>query len=111
MRDVYEIVQDFFRDGPPASRNVAFEAYQDPSFARAVRIYQYLASVREHLLELVGQGEDVDLEVVDEGEQIVLRVGYRRGQLRRTAFLKRQEWELLRGTPDLLRLFEAALRG
>jgi len=111
MRDVYAIVQRFFRDGPPASRNVAFEAYQDPHFARAVRIYQYLTSVRQHLLELLGEGEEIDLEVVDEGERIVLRVGYRRGQLRRTAFLQPEEWELLRVAPGLSGLFEGALPG
>lgn len=101
LRDPYDIVRRFFEDGPPASRNVAFEAYEDARFARAVRIYQYLVSVRDHLLALVEERDDVHVEVVEEGERVVLRVRYSRGQLRRTAYLKPEEWRLLRAEPRL----------
>lgn len=99
--DPYDIVRRFFEDGPPASRNLAFEAYQDERFARAVRIYHYLVSVRDHLLELLGAHEDVEVSAAHEGERIRLRVRYQRGQLRRTAYLKPEEWTLLREEPRL----------
>jgi hypothetical protein len=111
MRDVYDIVRDFFRDGPPASRNVAFEAYQDERFARAVRIYHYLASVRDQVLELTEAGDDVAVDVAHEDRQVVLRVRYQRGQLRRTAYLKPEEWELLMGEPRLAELLSPAQPG
>ena len=108
MRDAYDIVRGFFRDGPPASRNLAYEAYEDPRFARAVRIYQYLVSVRDHLLELLERGEGVQIDIVNEREHVVLRVRYARddprGELRRTAYLKPEEWELLRSEPRLAAL-------
>lgn len=110
-RDVYDIVRDFFRDGPPASRNVAFEAYQDPRFARAVRIYNYLVSVRDQVAELLGEGDDVNVEITESADQVVLQVRYQRGQIRRTAFLKPEEWALLRDEPGLRPLLEGALPG
>lgn len=100
-RDPYDIVRRFFEDGPPASRNLAFEAYQDERFARAVRIYHYLVSVRDHLLELLGRHDDVDVTAERDGERILLRVRYQRGQLRRTAYLKPEEWALLCQEPRL----------
>lgn len=100
-RDPYELVRRFFEDGPPASRNVAFEAYEDERFARAVRIYHYLVSVRDHLLELLAARDDVSVEVVDERDRVVVRVRYERGQLRRTAYLKPEEWRLLSDEPAL----------
>jgi hypothetical protein len=110
MRDTYDIVRDFFRDGAPASRNQAYDAYQDPRFARAVRIYQYLVSVREQVLELLERGGDVEVEVVSEPDQVVLQVRYAqddpRGELRRTAYLKPEEWELLRSEPRLAALLQ-----
>ena len=100
-RDPYDIVRRFFADGPPASRNVAFEAYEDERFARAVRIYHYLVSVRDHLLELLGRGDDVQVTATREGDRVLLRVRYERGQLRRTAYLKPEEWQLLSEEPRL----------
>lgn len=102
--DPYDIVRRFFAEGPPASRNLAFEAYEDERFARAVRIYQYLMSVREHLLELLEREQDVDVSAEHEGERIRLCVRYERGQLRRTAYLKPEEWALLREEPRLAAL-------
>lgn len=102
--DPYDIVRRFFADGPPASRNLAFEAYQDERFARAVRIYQYLVSVRDHLLELLSHEEDVDVSAERQGDRILLRVRYERGQLRRTAYLKPEEWSLLCEEPRLAAL-------
>ncbi len=97
----YDIVRRFFEDGPPASRNLAFEAYEDERFARAVRIYHYLVSVRDQLLELLQRDDDVQLSVCEEDARVVLRVRYQRGQLRRTAYLKPEEWALLREEPAL----------
>jgi hypothetical protein len=110
-RDVYDIVRGFFEEGPPASRNVAFEAYEDPRFARAVRIYNYLVSVRDQVLELEDKGEGVDVEVLEEDDRVVLQVRYERGQIRRTAFLKPAEWALLRDEPGLKRVLEPVLPG
>jgi hypothetical protein len=104
-RDAYDIVRDFFREGPPASRNAGFDAYQDPRFARAVRIYQYLCSVRDELVELLQGGEELGVEVTEEPERVVVRIRYERGQIRRTAYLKPAEWELLRTEPALARFF------
>lgn len=100
-RDPYDIVRGFFVDGPPASRNVAFEAYEDERFARAVRIYQYLVSVRDHLVELLGAEDEVQISAVQEDDRVVVRVRYQHGQLRRTAYLRPEEWRLLRLDPAL----------
>lgn len=105
-----ELVRRFFREGPPASRNLAFEAYQEKRFARAVRVYQYLISVRDHLLELTQGGVPVEVLVNEAETQVVVVVRYQRGQLERTAYLKPAEWELLREEPALAALLPAKLR-
>lgn len=106
-RSAYDVVRSFFEEGPPASRNLAFEAYQDPVFSRAVRIYQYLTSVRDQLLELDELGGGVDVEVLVEEERVTLQVRYERGQIRRTAYLRPEEWRLLREEPALQDLLPA----
>jgi hypothetical protein len=103
-RSAYDVVRSFFEDGPPASRNLAYEAYQDPVFARAVRIYQYLCNVRDQLVDLMASGGAVQVEVLHEEERVVLRLRYERGQLRRTAYLRPEEWRLLREEPALREL-------
>jgi hypothetical protein len=105
-----ELVRRFFREGPPASRNLAFEAYREERFARAVRIYQYLVSVRDHLLELTREGAPVELQVDEAETEVVVVVRYQRGQLERTAYLKPPEWELLREEPALAALLLARPR-
>lgn len=108
-RDVYEIVRGFFASGrPPPSRNRAFELYQDPRFSRAVRIYHYLESVRRDLHRLVRQRLPFELDVIAERERVALRLSYRRGQVHRTAFLRRAEWEILRKDPVVAELLSRA---
>ncbi|MGA1355023.1 MAG: hypothetical protein ACO32I_09660, partial [Candidatus Limnocylindrus sp.] len=79
-------------------------------FARAVRIYQYLVSVRDHLLELTREGAPVELQVDEAETEVVVVVRYQRGQLERTAYLKPPEWELLREEPALAALLLARPR-
>lgn len=98
---VYDLVREFLRHGPPASRNQAFEAYQDARFARAARIYQFLDSVRRDLTALAARGDAIDLALVDEGERLALRIAYRKEQLARVAYLRREEWALLEDDPAL----------
>ena len=98
---VYGLVRELLRYGPPASRNAAFEAYQDPRFSRAVRIYQFLASLRRDLEELMARGVPIALSVVNEGERLALSISYDKEQLHRTAYLRREEWELLRDDPTI----------
>lgn len=103
---VYGLVREFLRYGPPASRNQAFEAYQDPRFSRAVRIYQFLASVRSDLEELGARGVPFDVALVEDGARLALTIRYDKDQLRRVAYLRREEWALLRDDPVMARLLD-----
>lgn len=96
---VYDKVEAFLREGPPASRNLAFEAYQDPCFARAVRIYQFLASVRTDLSERLAREEAVRVQVAQAEDRIALVLHYETERLSRTAYLGPEEWRIVQADP------------
>lgn len=101
MEDVvYDLVREFLRHGPPASRNQAFEAYSDPRFSRAARIYQFLASVRQDLQALSQAEQSVSVDVQDEGERVALVLTYGTAKIKRTAYLGRPEWRLVWEEPQ-----------
>lgn len=103
---VYQKVQAFLREGPPASRNLAFEAYEDAGFARAVRIYQFLASVRADLIARVASGEAVRLEVARESGRIALILHYDTARMSRTAYLGPEEWRIVQEDPAFAAVLE-----
>lgn len=106
MEDVvYDLVREFLRHGPPASRNQAFEAYADPRFSRAARIYQFLVSVRDDLQSLLQAKQSISIEVRDEGERVALVLHYGTEKIKRTAYLGRAEWRLVWGEPQFRELF------
>lgn len=104
---VYGLVREFLQGAPPASRNQAFEAYEDPRFARAVRIYQFLASVKDDLEALRARGAAVKVSVLDEGARVALVLAYETERICRTAYLSPEEWALLSEAPGFEALLEA----
>lgn len=93
----YRIVRRLFRDDEVGfSRNKNFDAYEDPTVERAVRIYHHLESIEEDLLELA-PGGDVILEAVDEEDEdrLVVKLTFGDRDARRVSYLSRKDWRLL----------------
>jgi|GEM_PF-1090341 hypothetical protein len=97
----YKIVRRLLRDNDvDFSRNKNFDAYDDPTVQRAVRIYRHLHSVEEDLLELE-PGGDVVLETVDRRrepgreDRFVLQLTFADAETRRVCFLSPKDWALL----------------
>lgn len=93
----YKIVRRLLRDDEVEfSRNKNFEAYDDPTVERAVRIYRHLASVERDILNL-GPGGDVLLEDVDrdDDEEWVLKLTFADGDGRRVSYLNPKDWKVL----------------
>ena len=97
----YKIVRRLLRDNDVEfSRNKNFDAYDDPTVQRAVRIYRHLHSVEEDLLEL-GPGGDALLAEVDRRHQpdredrFVLELTFADSETRRVCFLSPRDWALL----------------
>lgn len=101
---VYDLVREFWEHGSPQSRNFAFEAYQDPRFSRAVRIYQFLTSVRAELAGVWARGEEVVLVEPASSTTARLEISYHVEAMRRTAYLQPAEWEIVRSDPTFARL-------
>ena len=93
----YKIVRRLLRDDEVGfSRNKNFDAYEDPTVERAVRIYHHLESVEEDLLELA-PGGDVVLEAVDRKneDRLVVKLAFGDREARRVSYLSRKDWKLL----------------
>ncbi|MFB6350498.1 MAG: hypothetical protein ABEN55_12930 [Bradymonadaceae bacterium] len=93
----YKIVRRLLRDDEVGfSRNKNFDAYEDPTVQRAVRIYHHLESIEEDLLELA-PGGDVILDAVDRNadDRLALKLTFGDSEARRVAYLKPREWALL----------------
>ena len=93
----YRIVRRLFRDDEVGfSRNKNFDAYEDPTVERAVRIYHHLESIEEDLLELA-PGGDVILEAVDreDDDRLVVKLTFGDRDARRVSYLSRKDWRLL----------------
>lgn len=92
----YKIVRRLFRDNDVEfSRNKNYDAYDDPTVERAVRIYHHLESVEEDLLELA-PGGDVVLETIDrEEDRVVVQLTFADSETRRISYLTPKDWKLL----------------
>ena len=93
----YRIVRRLLRDDEVGfSRNKNFDAYEDPTVQRAVRIYHHLESIEEDLLELA-PGGSVMLEAVDRRseDRLALKLTFADSDARRVSVLKPKEWALL----------------
>jgi hypothetical protein len=97
----YKIVRRLLRDNDVEfSRNKNFDAYDDPTVQRAVRIYRHLYSVEEDLLEL-GPGGDAVLDEVDRmrepdrEDRFVLQLTFADSETRRVCYLSPRDWALL----------------
>ena len=93
----YKIVRRLLRDDEVGfSRNKNFDAYEDPTVQRAVRIYHHLDSIEEDLLELA-PGGDVILDAVDRGsdDRLAVKLTFGDSEAKRVSYLKPREWALL----------------
>lgn len=107
----YKIVRRLFRDDEvDFSRNKNFEAYDDPTVQRAVRIFRHLESVERDLLNL-GPGGDVLLETVDrdDDERVVLKLTFADGDSRRVSYLNPKDWKVLLENPRVSERLEALI--
>ena len=108
----YRIVRRLFRDDEVGfSRNKNFDAYEDPTVERAVRIYHHLESIEEDLLELAPGGE-VILEAVDrqeEEDRLVVKLTFGDRDARRVSYLSRKDWRLLLENDRLSALLQELL--
>jgi len=106
----YKIVRRLFRDDDVSfSRNKNFEAYDDPTVRRAVRIYHHLESVENDLLELA-PGGDVVLETIEhDHDRVVLQLTFADSDTRRISYLTPKDWKLLLENDRVTSILESLL--
>jgi hypothetical protein len=97
MTAIYALVKRYLREGKAPSRNQAFDTYNDPEVAKALRIYRHLYTLVEDLHALRKQ-KDVSLFHVTRAQAGADRfcIHYERNQVIRTSFLTQEEWDLIR---------------
>jgi hypothetical protein len=91
---VYRLVERLTADGPRLSRNRHFHTFGTPEGKQALRIARHLRSVARDIVAsreaplLAAEAERVRVEIAVDGGV-------------RTAWLERDEWEILRRMPSV----------
>jgi hypothetical protein len=102
MTAIYALVKRYLREGKAPSRNQAFDAYNEPDLARALRIYRHLYTLQEDIRALLAQKEECLFRItLPKDSQGRYRLHFQRGQMIRTAFLTHEEWDLLRDDSEV----------
>ncbi len=92
----YRIVRRLLREDEVGfSRNRHFEAYEDRAVQRAVRLYRHLRSLEKDLLRLEDPQEAKLVALVEDEEEVTVRLVFAEEESRRTSYLSRKEWQLL----------------
>jgi preprotein translocase subunit SecD len=107
---IYKIVRRLRRDDDVNfSRNKNFEAYDDPTVQRAVRLHHHLESIESDLRELVPANR-VEVDTVErDGDREIELTFDESEEARRLSYLSPKDWSLLLDDDEVRLLLERLL--
>jgi hypothetical protein len=89
-------------DKPPLTRNRNFHTFETAEGRRALRVSRHLRSVEKDLIAQLAQGLSPRVTCHRNGKELVsVELEYRAVKGRRTAYLTREEFEILLGNKML----------
>jgi len=109
MSAIYILVKRYLHEGKAPSRNQAYDTYNDPQSAKALRIYRHLYTLKEDLQALRQQKNRGLLRITPPvAEQDRFCVYYERNQVRRTSYLTQEEWDLIGADAEISDFLDCA---
>lgn len=100
------LLSEEFEGHPTLSRNRHFEVFSDAQGRRALRLFRHLRSLRRDLLDPTAKPARLEPTAAEAPLRLRLRIPLAGRRGTRTAYLSKDEFELLLETPALRAKFE-----
>ncbi len=104
-KSLHRVADLFANNEAPPSRNAAYEAYRHPSFVAAVRLHRHLRTLADALVALDAKGDAGSVLVAEEADGRT-RFTFTHEDIRRQAFVRPDEVEVLRLDPTVERVLQ-----